>query len=162
MHNLCQDHLSTKNLSTPGLQMEHSDVRYTPCKESEELEGGTLRFRVHTCRTKSSNYSNPFSTGINTWQKSGLLTNKQSQSSLQPPLVYTTLVIPISDAIRSTPKSHNHKLLSRNWATSHPVSFVVHAARLPELSLQGSDLLLELVSLVFTLHSLLLDAQRQM
>lgn len=43
----------------------------------------------------------------------------------------------------------------------HPVSFVIHTDCLSELTLQPSDLLLELVSLVFTLHSLLLHAQQQ-
>lgn len=38
----------------------------------------------------------------------------------------------------------------------HPVSFVIHTGVLSELGLQPSDLLLELISLVFTLHSLLL------
>lgn len=43
----------------------------------------------------------------------------------------------------------------------HPVSFVIHAGCLSELGLQALDFLLELVSLVFTLHSLLLYAQEQ-
>lgn len=43
----------------------------------------------------------------------------------------------------------------------HPVSLIIHAGGLSELGLQASDLLLELVSLVFTLHSLLLYAQEQ-
>ena len=38
----------------------------------------------------------------------------------------------------------------------HPVSFVIHTGCLSELGLQPSDLLLELVPLMFTLHSLLL------
>lgn len=36
-----------------------------------------LQLDVITCRNKSSNYSNPFSTGINTRQRSGSLANKQ-------------------------------------------------------------------------------------
>lgn len=42
------------------------------------------------------------------------------------------------------------------------MSFVIPAACVPQLGLQASDLLLELVSLVFTLHSLLLYAEEQL
>lgn len=38
----------------------------------------------------------------------------------------------------------------------HLMSFVIHICRQSKLDLQPSDFLLELVSLMFTLHSLLL------
>lgn len=43
----------------------------------------------------------------------------------------------------------------------HPVSFVIHAGCLFELGLQLSDLLLEFIPLMFTLHSLFLYVLRR-